>query len=290
MQFVKEFDFKTLQEAWEGLNNYMCQEEEFIVENHGTIMGPQLVAYNIFAHVGKAWVDPEFDFGKTLGYTPKKWSSLVKNYVNTSYLDLIRAEIGRKGNVKSRSYNHSYHFTNLHGSGKDCLVALVFKKPSDKPIPTILFIVRTSEITKRLIFDLLLVQRIGEYVYGPNGDFDIDLFLPSMYIAAESLSMYDNHKSIEKLLKGKQLGKYQTKILRVLREFKAVEDLSTVKYKVNKRSVRQLQRGEDGELLSTVASMKAKQLKLNEVIGSYPKEVISPSQRRAHDRAKKKKL
>lgn len=263
MQLTK-LKFGSLQEAWEGINEYMVQQEKTIVEKGGGIYGPELVSYNNMIISKRAWVDPEFDFGKVFGYTKKKWSSLINNYVEFNYLEMIRAEIHLRKN--SRNYNFAYHFANHHGSGKDCLLALVFMKRLNKDIPVVLFTVRTSEVTRRLIFDLLLVQRMVEYVYGHN-DVEIHIYLPSMFVAAESFIMYNNHKSIKKLMKPymNDLQMYQKRVVDKLEEFINV-DPSTIKYKVHLRAVRQLQKGADGESISGRQSMKAKDLILRNPI------------------------
>jgi len=282
---LRVFNFKTLQETWEGLNEYLCTSEKEINENGGGSYGPELISYNIFCKIKRGWVDPEFDFGHTLGYTVKKWSALIKNYVNFHYLDLIRDEVRRRKGRNARNYNFSYHFVNAHGSGKDCLISLTFTKRIYEDHPILVFSVRTSEVTKRLIFDLLLVQRIGEYVYGEGADFEVHFISPSIFISAESFSMYNNHRDIHELLKGqmKSLGKFQTNIVNVLEKFQNI-DIASIKYKVNKRSAKQLQRNEDGMPLSGVKSMKAKTLKLNADLLDIPENIINLRQLRKHQR------
>ena len=38
------------------------------------------VAYNMFIKIRKAWVDPDFDYGRCFNYKETKWTSLLNNY------------------------------------------------------------------------------------------------------------------------------------------------------------------------------------------------------------------
>lgn len=266
---INRFSFGSLQEAWEGVNEFMATEESKILSKGGGIYGPELVSYDNFIKVTRAWMDPEFDFGKIFGYTSKKWSSLINNYVNFDYLEMIRSEVNLRKVKNSRNYNYAYHFANSHGSGKDCLISLNFMKRVGNNRPIILFTVRTSEITKRLAFDLLLVQRIAEYVYGHN-DVEINIFLPSMFIAAEGFILYHNHKCVKTLFKDKnkkQLGLFEKRILDKLDEFLTI-DPAKIKYKVHLRTAIQLQKKECGEAISGKASLKVKDLVLRKSINN----------------------
>src|SRR5690349_7251422 len=156
MMNFKIMEFGSLQSGWEGINEYLFLECEEIIKRGGGLYGPEFVSFDNYVVMKRAWVDPEFDFGKTLGYAIKKWSSLVNNYADLKYLDLLRAEIAHRTKKRARSYNYSFHFSNHHGSGKDCLISLLFSKRIGVEHPIVVFQVRTSEVTKRLLFDFLL--------------------------------------------------------------------------------------------------------------------------------------
>lgn len=286
----KYLEFGSLQTGWEGINEYLFLECEEISSRGGGLYGPEFVSYNNYVVMKRAWVDPKFDFGRVLGYHIKKWSSLVNNYVDLKYLDLLRAEIGHRKKRKSRSYNYSFHFSNHHGSGKDCLISLLFTKRMGVEQPVVVFQVRTSEVTKRLLFDFLLVQRIGEYVLGDN-DFEVHLFAPSFYITAESFVMYNNVKSIHKLLKNHKKFKnlqtieahrFQKRVLEKYDEYMNHPDPKEIRYKVHRRSAMQIRRDEKGEPLSGVKSMLAENLQLRNFPLELPKEVITRVQIRNH--------
>ena len=93
-------------------------------------------------------------------------------------------------------------FNNHHDNGKQCLIAATFSKRFGEDIPVITMVIRASEITKRLIFDFLLIQRMAEYVYGPDQSVQINLFATQMYGNVETLLMYSAYKPLKKVIKG----------------------------------------------------------------------------------------
>lgn len=285
---IKELEFATLQEGWQGINEYLFLECDEIIARGGGLYGPEFVSFNNYVIMKRAWVDPEFDFGKVLGYAIKKWSSLVNNYADLKYLDLLRAEINHRTTKKARSYNYSFHFSNHHGSGKDCLISLLFTKRIGVEHPIVVFQVRTSEVTKRLLFDFLLVQRIGEYIYGHN-DFEVHLFAPSFYITAESFVMYNNVKSIKKLLKKHndlnkrdENHKFQHRVFDIYKEYMNHPDPDGIRYKVHRRSAMQIRRNEAGEPLSGVKSMFAKNLSLCHTPLELTMDIVTRTQVNKH--------
>lgn len=287
---VTKLHFGDMQKAWMGINEYLFLEGQKIEKLSGGLYGTEMLSYNNFVTINRAWVDPDFDFGKVLGYSYMKWSSLVGNYVNPRYLDLLRAEIGRRTGKKARSYNYSFHFSNLYGGGKDCLVSLIFTKRINAPHPIVVFTIRTSEVTKRLLFDFLLVQRIIEYIYGHN-DVEVHFYAPSFYVTAESLVMYNNVKDLKKLLKKYKKNnpesdhKFHTKAMDVFDKFYNHPEPEAVTFRVNRRSMMQIQHDAEGNPKSGVKSMFAKDLLINREIFELPKDVISKSQIRKHQKS-----
>lgn len=292
---ITKLEFKDLQKGWEGINEFLFLEPGIINEKSGGVHGPEMVSYNNFVVMEKAIVNPDFNFGKILGYSIAKWSALVNNYVDFYYLDLLRAEISRRVKSNARAYNYTYHFDNKHGGGKDCLVALTFTKRMFSKKPVVVFQIRTSEVTKRLLFDFLLVQRIIEYVYGHN-DIEVHLFAPSMFVTRESFVMYNNVKPIMKLLKrhykkhgrpSDDIAKFQIKVKETYKEYMNHPDPESIMYRVNRRSVMQIQKDENGEPISGVKDLIAKDLNLKNDMTNLPKDVISPKEVRAYKRKKK---
>jgi len=292
MHHITQLKFKNLQKGWQGINEYLFLEQGKIAPTGGGLAGSKMLSFNNYVTMEEAWVDPEFDFGITLGYSLQKWTALVNNYVDFNYLDLLRATISERVAKKASMYNYTYHFDNSHGSGKDCLVAITFTKRPYQPKPILVFQIRTSEVTKRLLFDFLLVQRIGEYIYGHN-EFEVHLFAPSFYITAESFVMYNNVKPIMKLLKKSLKGtdqddyKFHVNVKKKFKEYMNHPDPKSIMFRVNRRSVMQIQKGKDGLPISGVKSMKAKTLKLRPDQDLIPKDVQTPQELRIHNTRKR---
>ena len=257
MRNVKEFEFATSQDAWEGLNEWFFQNEKKIVDKIGGRYGNQLAVYDVFCKIKKTWVNPEIDFGYLFGYRIQKWTGLVNNYVNMNYLDILKSQVQTKETKTYPIYNISMPFDNSHGHGKNCLLSLTCSRRAGVDEPIITFVLRSSEITKRLIIDFLLIHRIAEYIYGENQSCIIHFYGINVYQNVESFVMYDLHKSLDEINKNKRgESKYTDQVLDKLHEFKNV-DAKTIKYKVFLRSVNQLQK------LSKYKEMKAKSLFLD---------------------------
>lgn len=264
---VNKFHFENLQDAWDGIHDYLFNKENLVRKRGGGTYGSELVQYMNFIHVNDGRIDRQFNFGKVVGYSYKKWSKLVNNYVNFNYLDLVRSQIRAREDKRANSYNYAYHFDNSHGSGKDCLIALQFTRKKGVERPIITFTTRASEVTKRLIFDFLLIQRIAEYVYGRKQRVEVVCFIPFMFINLECSLMYLADKGIDRVLKPNGKGKYSEYQLRLMEKFKkfASMDLDKIKYKVHKRAAAQVQRRPDGSPVADVKDLYAHELKLNAI-------------------------
>lgn len=224
-------------EAWEELN------EAFITADgrfHFSLGNNALYLYDLVIGIREPKIDPEFDFGRHFNYTPTKWSSLVANYVDREKLEQIKEQV-TKAEKKKRSlkaYNIALNFSNKHAHGKQCLLSMVFSHRAGDTKATISVFLRASEVTKRLICDLLLFQRIGEHVYG-DIPFQLILHFNQVFNDNNVLLMYDVHKSIKTLLKGKEDPR-SIKMLASLRELKS-KSPDEVKYKVYRRVAKVLQ-------------------------------------------------
>ena len=276
---VKYFEFANSQECWEGLNEYFFNNEPEIVKEGGSRYGSQLIQYNVFAEIRKAWVDPDFDYGNTFGYRMQKWTGLVNNYVDLNYLDLLKSDIMVRESKTYPQYNLAMQFDNSHGHGKNCLLSVTFSRRADQAVPIISFTLRSSEITKRLLLDLLLVQRMGEYIYGEGADFKIFMYVVNMYQNAEAFTMYHIHKNFDDIIdikKGK-MNSWQERVMKVHENFSNIHP-DEIKYKSFKRAVNQLQGVHGDKPLTT------KQLFLVKKDIEYPEECITTAQRRAYKR------
>jgi hypothetical protein len=261
------FHFKTAQEAWEKINEWFIIEGAKIAEKSGNLSGNEITAYNVFFRAEEGRIDPDFDFGNMFGYRNAKWTSLVGNYVDNDELDIVKARIQTRETKKQNKYTETMKFHNSHGHGKGCLNSITFHKRNKELYPTLCMNLRASEVTKRLIVDLLLAQRIGQYIYGENAHFAIEFFCPNTYQVVESGIMYHSHKNLKKLIRKKgdvDNNIYTRRCLDKLIQFLKI-DIDKVSYKVHKRTIRQIQR-ENGIPLSGDKPMLAKQLWLDKII------------------------
>jgi len=243
----------TTQEAWEWLNEFLATGEERIKKNGGVRSGAQIISYDHFMEINKAWVDPEFDFGFMFGYKPQKWSILKSNYVDMNMVDLVKSEVLEREVKKTANYNLAFKFSNTHGSGHGCLISCVFQRRHTHDNPVVIINIRSSEVTKRLLMDFLLVQRITEYIYGDNISASIKLFSGNVYLSAENFVMYHNHKPLESFMNSDH-SIMEKRVLDVLHKFQQPEAMN-IKYKVHLRAVKRIHKID-------TPSLKAKDLLL----------------------------
>lgn len=235
---TRNFSFKTSQEAWEKLNEYFIFEGDEIQEKYGLRNSAQMIGYDFYIDIFRPNLDPDFDFNKHFNYTTNKWGSLIKNYINLDYLDIFKSEVNQK-RKKSGNFNISYLFSNNHVNGKGCLLSLTVAKRPKEVNPRIIVTLRSSEIVKRLMFDLLLIKRIGEYVLGDSA-FHLTLILPNLYTQSEVSAMYLTYKPelIKKLKKSKD--DYSQKIYQDYKKLKTI-DIESIGYKIHQRAAKVIQ-------------------------------------------------
>lgn len=243
----------TTQECWEWINEFLATQEERIKKQDGVRSGPQIISYDHFMEINKAWVDPEFDFGKMFGYKKQKWSILKSNYLDMNMLDLVKSEVLERERKKTRNYNLAFKFSNTHGSGHGCLISLVFQRRYTQDNPLIIINIRSSEVTKRLLMDFLLVQRISEYIYGLRVSVSVKLYCSNVYLTAENFVMYHNHKPLDTIINPEHSG-MERKIMDIFEKFKKPESMK-ISYKVHLRAVKRIQG-------VNTPSLKAKELLL----------------------------
>ena len=262
---INQLEFPTLETAWEGINEYLVNNETQIKEMGGGTYGTEMVSYDNFIHIYKPYISPNYNFGEILGYKYKKWSKLINNYVNLNYLDLVKSEVLDREKKKSGHYNFTFHFDNAHGSGKDCLISLSFCRRKGQKEPYVIYTTRASEVTSRLIFDFLLIQRICEYVYGKEKaqTCDVLCYIPFMFVNVERFLFYMGYKG-KKCVKSKPGSEsytlFQERCLKKFDEYMTVKPES-IKRKVHRRSALQIQKNpQTGKPLSNAPDLFAKDL------------------------------
>lgn len=277
---LHSLEFATSQEAWEKLNEAFLRLDPVLFDKGATANSGVAVAYNVFIKIRKAWVDPDFDYGRCFNYKETKWTSLLNNYIDFNKLDLLRSKLRILKNKYNQNYNVTYMFNNHHDNGKQCLIAATFSKRFQEDIPVITMVIRASEITKRLIFDFLLIQRMAEYVYGPDQSVQINLFATQMYGNVETLLMYSAYKPLKKVIKGID-NPWTKRVKEVYKKIQKGTEKEWSSFKVFFRGFKVLRPD-----LYEYQALLAKDLLLEYEDIEYPENVISYSQRKAY----KKKL
>lgn len=238
----------TAQEAWEWANEILIREEKKVLSSGGYRTGNNMMSYDNFLDINKLWVDPEFDFGYMFGYKPMKWNILVRNYIDFDFLDMAKSQVQIKEDKKTYQYSIGFKFSNKHNSGHGCLLSMVFSRRYTQDNPIILLNIRSSEVTKRLLMDFVLVQRIVEYVYGKDVSASIKVYIGNMYISAEHFTMYNNYKDLSKLLESND-SILAVRTLKLMDKYKGM-DPETITYKVHRRAVRRVNKVETTPLLA----------------------------------------
>lgn len=213
---------------WEKINEAFLTADgnlNFVCKGRATYL------YDYVVGIKNPKLDVGFDFGRHFNYTISKWRSLVVNYISREELSYIAREIREEENKKSRSYALALQFKNKHGHGKNCLLSMVFSRRPGKDKPNICVFLRASEITKRLICDLLLFQRIGEYVY-KDTQFTLTIHFNQMFNDDTVLLMYHAHKNILDMGIKPELEDRLKYLLKC--------DPSEIKYKVHRRALKVL--------------------------------------------------
>lgn len=226
--------FKDSLSAWENINEMFLRHDH---ELGATIHAHALYVYDCTIGIRKPKLDPEFDFGKHFNYTISKWKSLVANYIDKPELDEIRKEVTYEEAKKTKIYNLALQFTNKHGHGKNCLLSMVFSRRANESKPTINVFLRASEVTKRLVCDLLLFQRIGEFVYSDT-EFQLIIHFNQMFNDDTVLLMYHAHKSIKSILR-ESTSQRSKELLEKLKKLLKTNP-EDIKYKVHRRAAKVL--------------------------------------------------
>ena len=246
---MKHSTHSTSQEAWEWINEYLATGEKDVIEHGGLRNGPQMISYDHFMEIDVAWVDPKFDFGYIFGYKKAKWTKLISNYVDMNWLDITKSRVLEREQKKAQAYAIEFKFTNTHASGHGCLISLVFHKRHNVDNPIIIMNIRSSEVTKRLLMDFLLVQRMAEYVYGNKRSVSVKLYCGNMYLTAENFVMYHNYKDLHTFILPQRSG-MEERISSIFDKFNKADALETIKYKVHLRAVKRLKKLDNPPLLA----------------------------------------
>lgn len=248
------------QTAWVELNRYFINNANYIVNYlDGYNGGNTLALPNATFIIDRLKVKSDFDFNKAFNYSISKWTLLISNYVDLEKLRDFKARFDIAN--KKKTFNESFHFTNSHGHGKGCLLTLTISKRirsiRKKGVPynyIVTIHMRSSEITKRLLMDLLLIERIVDFILGKESKNCKTVFhVCNLYQDIISATMLEPIIGIEGNIV--IVNKWNRNLLKFLRNF-TENDIENQNRKVYKRSMKVLQNKTEGEPLL------AKQLKL----------------------------
>lgn len=253
------FNFATSQDAWEGMNEYFYHNtgKEGLVMSGGASYG-----YDIMMKVEEPVVDPSFNFARMFNYHEMKWIMLQKNYLDITELNKLKDDLAKRSFKASSHFTHTLRFHNKKENGKECLISLTISKRQGILRPTLVLHTRAIEITKRFLLDLLLVQRIAEYILDKR-KYSLTIYCPVVYQDADTFTMYHSHRSITKLGLAIPKGtKWQARVNKALVTFMETP-IDKINYKVNRRCAKQLQIDKDGlPLGSKNRKLLAKDLQL----------------------------
>lgn len=238
----------TSQEAWEYINEWLATNEKLIIDSGGLRSGSNMISYDHFLEIHKLWVDPKFDFGNAFGYKIQKWNKLISNYIDFDFLDIAKSRVREREMKKARNYAIEFKFANKHNSGHSCLLTLVFSRRYSHDNPVVIMNIRSSEVTKRLLMDFLLVERIVDYIYGKKHSASLKVFCAHMYLNGESFTMYHTHKNLRELLDPNR-SELEKKIIDLVNKFETTNP-DDVKYKVHRRAVKRLNKLDTPKLLA----------------------------------------
>lgn len=223
---MKSFIFKNGDQAWFEVNKlFLKQEEGLFSDGQGAVITNSLYTYGLSILIENAEFDPEFDFGKIMGYTQSKWSSLLNNYLDLDSLDKLKLQIREfeKNKAVNRNYHIGFNFADSHGNGKGCLMSGMFSRMIGIDKPRLTIVMRASDVVTRLPWDLLLSIRMGEYVYG-NNDFTIELFIRSAFADDTSIMLLNGYQNIEELIDEVENEDRKKKLKKVLRRVRKASD------------------------------------------------------------------
>lgn len=225
---MRVFEFNSGDEAWVGINKMFLEQDEemgLFSGDQGAVITSMLYTYGLDIIIKEAKFDPEFDFGKILGYTQSKWSSLLNNYLDLDAMDVLKLQIREfeKNKAVNRNYHIGFNFADSHGNGKGCLVSGIFSRMIGIDKPRLTIVMRASDVVTRLPWDLLLAIRIGEYVYG-NNDFSIELLIRSAFADDTSIMLFNGYEPIEPLIDSIKNESRRKRLKKALRKVKKAAD------------------------------------------------------------------
>lgn len=244
--------FRDSLDAWERINeNLVIEDPRLKVKKVGRIS----YLFDFVIGIRKAELPPDIDFGKYFHYYPQKWKHLITNYVDLVELDKVKSTIEELEAKKRPIYNIAFQFKNDHQNGKNCLLTAIFSKKGTRKLRVTLFL-RATEATKRLLVDLLLFQRLGEYIWGGR-PFSMILYCNQLIQDDSVLLMYHVHKDLGPIID--QCKDEKRRDFLTVNLYKLMKTpLESIKYKVYRRVAKVLREGKKPILLAKDCQLTTK--------------------------------
>lgn len=161
---MKSFIFKNGDQAWFEVNKlFLKQEEGLFSDGQGAVITSSLYTYGLSILIENAEFDPEFDFGKIMGYTQSKWSSLLNNYLDLDSLDKLKLQIREfeKNKAVNRNYHIGFNFADSHGNGKGCLMSGMFSRMIGIDKPRLTIVMRASDVVDKIAMGSIIINTYG---------------------------------------------------------------------------------------------------------------------------------
>lgn len=219
--------------AWEGINMiFLFGHKDLDIVRQGNA----IYMYDTVVTINKSNIDPSFDLGRNFNYTFNKWQTLVSNYISWDGLKQLKHELF--SNDGKKSFSIPFQFSNNHKHGKSCLISLLVSKQVNSKLPKLDIFMRSSEITKRLMVDLVLFHRMGEYLFDKQ-PFSVVIHFQQLFQDNHVLMMYHVHSNLRKLCRSMGYKFKEMPWYPIYHKF-MTSDISDIRYKVHKRVVRVL--------------------------------------------------
>ena len=237
---ITEMRFPTSQEAWVQVNKGLVEiESNPNTSARAKIYKHQVLLYDVLLRIDRSYIDPEWDFTKTVNYRRQKWTSLVGNYVDINHLEDVLGAVKHRELKKHKNYNETFHFGNAHSHGKGCLLVCTFSRRYGEDRPVLNAVMRAAEFFKRGMMDLLLLHRIGEQAYGDE-PFAVNIFAQQLWGGSDWLSLI--YAFDKKYIKGlKNAEGFAGEVYKKYKLFKNVEDIGSISYHAHQRAAKVIQ-------------------------------------------------
>ncbi len=237
---MKVFSYTDSEDAWVNMNrDLICSD---LSDRDRVVVSNQVILYDVFIKIRKSYVSEDWDFTKTVNYTPAKWTSLVNNYLDRPHFEEVMSLVLHRELKKDRNYNITCWFSNKHGGGKGCLISCTFSRRLGEEYPILNVVMRASEFYKRGMFDLLLIHRIGQEVYGEDAHFGVNILAHQLWGGSDWLSLLTSVIPADKLFNEEAMSlSFTREVHKQYKYFQSIEDEGKMNYHSHRRAVRVIQ-------------------------------------------------